>query len=182
MKNWPYIALFLWGILIALLLFRKPEIQPPKIEYRYDTVWVDVPVDVPVPYKVVCIHTDTIYKYITDTVLTDVDTAAILASYFAVLTYNDTIRDSQIAIYLQEKVSQNRIISRDLAYKWKLPTEIHTTFSNYIYAGLTGIYSPDGLQAFINLNYAGPKWTGWAGYDPLNRSIMIGAGYRLIKW
>jgi len=185
---WKYIALFLGGVLLSLILFtKKPEIVI-ETEYIYDTAVVKVPVEVPVPYQVVTNQfvTDTLFlwKYVYDTIPVDVDTAAILADYFKTIQYRDTIVNDDIDIFLNEDITQNRIAYRDLSYVWKRPTEISTTnyFGNYIYLGITPYYAADGLNAYGHITYAGKKWMGTAGYDPFQERIFVGAGYRIIRW
>jgi len=100
----------LWIIIVVGILFyffTRPVQTEIKIEYveKFDTVSVIDSVDRPVPYKVyIPGETDTIFQYY------DVDTLAILADYFAIRHYRDTLIDNESAfLYLHQTVHANML-------------------------------------------------------------------------
>lgn len=108
------------------------------IETRIDTIPGDsvpykVEVKVPVPYKVLELVT----------VPTVIDTMAILQDYFKTYFYQDTITDdTSMMVILSEKISQNRVIEREVQFQNLREISIVTNkvFNkkrNKVYAGLS---------------------------------------------
>ena len=117
-------------ILIAILILQQtcsPQPEPEvivKTEVTYDTLVREIPSYIPV-YKTKVVNTttvDTLYN----TTLIPTDTAAILADYYAVYEYNDTINDDSATIYIKDRISQNTILSRNVKYNIIYPI-INTT-------------------------------------------------------
>lgn len=96
-----------------------------------------------IPYPVVINSVPEIKETIHDTLWQNnpIDTLAILSQYFAVNLYSDTFRkDSSYVLILTEKVSQNRIINRNIALqnlreKQIIINNIVANNSNGIYVG-----------------------------------------------
>jgi hypothetical protein len=174
---------------IALVKCDKSE-TIIETEYVYDTTLINIETEVPVPYKITI--TDTIFIpyniHTSDTVILplEIDTMAILSDYYSKVEYRDTIEDESIKIFLNESISQNRIISRDLSYKWMKPTQVITydTKTNIIYGGLPFWQNiPSNTSSIlITLSYANEKMFGSVGYDPINSSFKVEAGLKLFKW
>lgn len=174
---------------IALVKCDKSE-TIIETEYVYDTTIVKIETEMPVPYKITI--TDTIFVpyniHTSDTVKIPqiIDTMAILSDYFAIVDYKDTIEDESIKIFLNESISQNRIISRDLSYKWMKPTEVitYSKETNIIYGGLAFYQNiPTSTSSIlITLNYSNEKMYGSVGLDPINRGFKVEAGLKLFKW
>lgn len=188
-KNTPILQLgiiFIAIIIVGTLLAKCDRSETiTEIKYIHDTTLIEIETEVPVPYEIRV--PDTIYLphpvYIHDTVeiAQNIDTAAILATFFEIVEYKDIIADESLIFYLNESISQNRIIARETSYKWMKPTQIieHKKYSTYIYAGLI-YYSPTGLAP--TLSYANRKLVGTIGYDPFNKSVFVGAGLKLFGW
>ncbi len=51
----------------------------------------------------------------------NVDTGAILKAFFSELTYLDSVDTDTLKIVLKEVISQNKIISRELTHRLKIP-------------------------------------------------------------
>ena len=117
------VVLFLLGLVFGAVGGVCKTIAPIPTEF------IEVPVEVPVPYEVV--KTDTIvkelteYVYNTDTIykiLTEFDTIKIteyVMAYFDTLYYSDTIKNEDLTAIVQDTVTQNRITSRQFKYQIK---------------------------------------------------------------
>ncbi len=124
----PYIIVIV--ILMIILFFQKtcggkkcpdcPEIDTiTKVDTVYNTVTIHSPIYTPVPYAVH--HTDTVI------IPANVDTAAILADYFAEYYYADTLMDDTIAwLVVYDYITQNKVQAREWAYKNRQPTQVIT--------------------------------------------------------
>jgi hypothetical protein len=87
-------------------------------------------------------------KYVTkvdiDTFSTPIDTAAILADYYAIRTYEDTQVLDSLDLTITDTVSQNQILGRKIAYNFTYPRKTikETIYINprefYVGLGLTG--------------------------------------------
>jgi hypothetical protein len=93
-------------------------------------------------------------KYVTkvdiDTFSTPIDTATILADYYAVRTYEDTQVLDSLDLVITDTISQNQILGRKIAYNFTYPRKTikETIYLNkrelYFGVGVTG--NPDQLQ------------------------------------
>jgi hypothetical protein len=111
---------------------------------------------------------------------------AILSDYYSKVEYRDTITDESIQIFLNETVSQNRIIDRDLSYKWMEPTEVITYIKNKntIYTGLIFYqHFPTNKSSIgFSVNYSNEKLSGTFAVDPWNKGVYVGGAVRLKSW
>ena len=179
------LLIFLSLLVFGSILNRCDKTQQQEIEYIYDTTKVEIIKEVPVPYKIYIVDTVRIVNYIsiTDTVYktAQIDTAAILSDYFKVIEYIDTVADESLKFYLNEKISQNRIISRKTSYQWLEPTQVITNETNMtIYAGLSFLQT-DKLTLMPSIYFANPKMYGVVGIG-LDKSFQIGAGLKILSW
>lgn len=126
---------------------------------------------VPVPYRVEAFNSlyDTVFML---KKIESFDTSAMPADYLSARHYSDTFGDSTYIIQLTESVSQNRITSRTLLYRYTGPTAI---IHNYpkpekwsLYAGAYYTTSP-GISASVTFK----GWQYEAGID-LNKRPMVG--------
>jgi len=144
--------------------------------YRYDTI------PVPVPYKVTeYVHTtstDTLYLHDSIMLTPIIDTALILSDWLKTRYYSDTIRDSRIAIMLDETVQFNRITERDFSYKILRPTEIHQPDLTSFYIGADA--NLNGIT--LNASYFHHRHGLELGYNPFDKTVHIGLKYKLIEW
>jgi len=93
-------------------------------------------------------------KYVTkvdiDTFSTPIDTAAILADYYAIRTYEDTQVLDSLDLTITDTVSQNQIVGRKIAYNFTYPRKTikETIYINQreLYFGLRGIGNLDQIN------------------------------------
>lgn len=87
-------------------------------------------------------------KYVTrvdiDTFSTPIDTAAILADYYAIKTYEDTQVLDSLNLTIIDTVSQNLIMGRQISYKLTYP---RTTITEKIYLVKRELYFGLGLTS-----------------------------------
>lgn len=123
-------------------------VDEPRIErdtvIEYVTIEKEVPVYVP--------KLKTVVKTRIDTFTTPIDTAAILAEYYAVKTYEDTQVLDSLDITIIDTVSQNQIMGRKIAYNFTYPRNIIT---EKIYVNKREIYYGIGLGGGAENNYFG---------------------------
>ena len=169
-----FLIAFALGALLVLLL-PKPEPPPPQVITLYDSVIVEIPIEVPTPYTVIeYLPGDTIYLPGDPA---DADTVAILADYYRKRIYQDTISDSAVNIFIDETITQNRITQRAVSYQMLLP---HTTIINeaetrrYLSGGIL-VYAGGDTAGFAPyLRLSGDKWNYLLGYDIFHSSVYLG--------
>jgi hypothetical protein len=146
-KNIQSLLIVVLIVIIFLLRNCSGPIEPTERVIRdtiveYVTIEKEYPVYVP---KV---------KYITkvniDTFTTPIDTAAILADYYAIRTYEDTQVLDSLNITITDTVSQNQILGRQIAYNFAYPRKTikETIYINQreLYFGLRGIGNMDQVS------------------------------------
>ena len=104
-----------------------------------------------------------------------IDSALILSDWLKTRYYKDTISNPDLSIYLNEEVTQNRIISRDVSYQIFRPETIIKKPVGSFYIG--GYLYNTGVVPYVQYNRS--NWSVSAGYDPINTRIFLGAGYRI---
>jgi hypothetical protein len=120
-----------------------------------------------------------------EVVLQHVDTAAILAAYFAHYFYADTLmNDTSAFIALSETVTQNSIVERNLMFQNRRPTAVITT---------TTVLPPPSAQkwqlyggAIVGKNVAAPvvqigynRWLFGTGYNLQQGGVVVEVGWRI---
>jgi hypothetical protein len=139
------------ALIITLIVLLKSD-KPPKIkevikEVPSEPIHDTIPVEVEVPYEV---KGDDIYHDTTIYVPTyvQVDTAAILQSFYVTNSFIDTIKlnNNQGFVYLNQTVSENKIASR----KWSAtvkpkivrePAPEPSPIKNQVFLGINGAIS-----------------------------------------
>ena len=130
-------SLIIIGLIIVIFLLREcrgdskgtptEPVKVVKVETKYDTIVETVPTYIPkyktrVKWKTKTIH-DTIEVH--DTI--PIDTASILEDYFKAYAYNDTLKEDSITLIIDDIISQNQIMSRNIKYSLVYPTTIIQT-------------------------------------------------------
>jgi len=142
-------------LVVVILLMRscsgKSEPVEPviitNVEVKYDTITEYVPEYIP---KLI-----TKVEYVHDTVVRTqpIDTVAILKDYFATYVYEDRQKLDSLNITIKDSVTQNKIISRSIAYDLIYPT---TTITKEIYLNNREFYYGLNLNGKSDqLNYLG---------------------------
>ena len=149
-KNIQSLLIVVLIVIIFLLRNCSGPVEPTERVIRdtiveYVTIEKEYPVYVP---KV---------KYITkvniDTFTTPIDTAAILADYYAVKTYEDKQVLDSLDLTIIDTVSQNQIMGRKIAYNFTYP---RTTIKETIYLNKRELYFGVGVTGNLNqLQYLG---------------------------
>lgn len=138
-------------LVIIILLMREcsggKTVTTPRIErdtvVEYVTVTKETKVYVPkIKY---------IIKTRIDTFTTPIDTAAILADYYAEKYYDDEQELDSLYLVISDTVTQNSIVGRQIRYTLKYPT---TTITEKIYINQRELYYGVGLD-MSTLNYFG---------------------------
>lgn len=125
---------------------------------------------------------DTIYGDIPDPVIiikevpADVDTSAILESYFSEKIYNDTILYyPELQISLTDIVNQNSLLDRRIFVNYQRPPmPKYNAFS--IGADISYMSVP------LYLSYRHKRMTYRLGYDFINKSLIGGFSFDLLQW
>ena len=138
----------IFGLVIVIILLQRcsgnhneTPTEPTiitKVETRYDTITKEVPTYIPKIVTKIVYNTDTL------NIVQPVDTAAILADYFATYIYHDIQDFDSLNIQITDSVSQNQIMARRVKYDLIYPTTVitQTQFINnrefYVGFGVTG--------------------------------------------
>ena len=112
------VFLFLLGLVLGWVVCNMTA-RPIPPEY------VEIPVEVPVPYEVRDTIVKELTKYVSNTdtitkIITEFDTIKIteyVTAYFDTLYYSDTISNEELTAIVQDTVTQNRITSRQFKYQ-----------------------------------------------------------------
>ena len=149
-KNIQSLLIAVLVVVIFLMRQCSGPIEPTERVVRdtiveYTTIEKEYPVYVP---KI---------KYITkvdiDTFTTPIDTAAILADYYAIRTYEDTQVLDSLDLTITDTVSQNQIIGRKIAHNFTYPRK---TIKETVYINQRELYVGIGITGDLNqLQYLG---------------------------
>lgn len=143
-KYFKNIQALLIAVLVIIILIQRSCSSPvePTERVIHDTIIEYVTIEKEYPVYVPQV------KYITkvniDTFSTPIDTAAILADYYAIRTYEDTQVLDSLDLTITDTVSQNQILGRKIAYNFTYPRKTikETIYINprefYVGFGLTG--------------------------------------------
>lgn len=138
-------------LIIIILLMREcsggKQTNTPRIErdtvVEYVTIEKETKVYVPKPYKV--------KVPLIDTFTFPIDTASILADYYAEKYYDDEQDLDSLKLVIIDTISQNSIIGRQIKYTLKYPV---TTIKETIYLNQRELYYGIGLD-ISTMNYLG---------------------------
>ena len=104
-----------------------------------------------------------------------IDTAAILAEFYAEKRYHDTIINKPyLKIELLDLVSQNKLLDRTIVYDYQPPK----VYSNALLVGAMLGHRHQSLY----LGYRRRTWEFRAGYDLYNRAFIVGVSKDLWQW
>ncbi len=178
-----YILFFILGGIFSLFIWDRFLTSDEIIEVRYDSIIYHIDsVKVPVPYETVkythTVTTDTLFLYDSIMLTPTIDSALILSDWLKTRYYKDTITNSDLSIYLNETVTQNRITDRDVSYQILRPETIIKKPVNSLYIG--GYLYNSGVVPYAQYNRS--NWSVSAGYDPINSKLFVGGGMKLYSW
>jgi hypothetical protein len=130
-------TLIIIGLVIVIFLLREcrgnksslptEPVTIVKVETKYDTIVKEVKSYIPkyvekIEWKTKTVH-DTVEIH--DTV--PIDTLSVLDDYLSARVYNDTLKEDSITLIINDIISQNRIMSRNVKYSLVYPTTIIQT-------------------------------------------------------
>ena len=140
-----------------------------------DPIPYAVRVEVPVPHDSFIVVNDTFYR--------NVDTAEILRKYFTMYFYSDTIRDSSFIAILNESITRNTIVDRQLfvqnlrAKQVIKNTTIPLTSTKWFISAGTTIGDKTGFM--LGGMYLNGKNAYGLGYDIINNNIQLSFNYKI---
>lgn len=178
MKQNGIIALTITGVVAILFLLwyfdPKDRFKSEPVLMRSDTTIINLP---PLSISLPPSQSPTIiYQPIPE----NVDSLAIIRDYFAIRQYNDSLENDTVKIVLNEVIGQNKVVSRKIDYRLKLPissvvNEYKIEKSRKLLLG--GFASVDSLGSSL---YFGGGYQNKqnqlfiAGYNPFVKSGMVG--------
>ena len=179
-----YIAI---GIGIGLLIKCEEEvITQTETIIKRDTVYKEV-------IKEDIQYVPTIREVVKEVLIpTEIDTVSILREYYMKYVYTDTIEIDSIGFaYIEDTISQNKFLSRNVSYNYNIPTIIDsiTTTITKTLPPKNEFYIGGMLQANKNNIGLGPNLTMKSkkkniytfGYDFLNKSIHLSVSKKIGK-
>lgn len=198
MKQFYKIGFYASLIVIAILLLNEQcSSGPGGTTSSIDTVWLpskDKPhtitltntVAVPKPYKVeVPTPGDTVWMPI---LKTKVDTAAILADYYLKRSYNDSISNDSVTIYLKENVCKNALERSYVGYRWKAPTmtikEVVLKEKQLLFLGVEPNVNLKQLEfgMYLSADFDIERALIGYGYDPYHKQHKFAVKAKLELW
>lgn len=167
------LLLFLAAIIgIYIDLRRSGVLSFSNNSYSSDTVIVNLPpqtINFPPGQPVTIIN---------QPVPTNVDTGAVLRAFFSEVTYLDSVDTDTLKIVLKEVISQNKIVSRELTHRLKIPiqtiTNVHSRPSMVMIGGM--VQSSDRMNLVGSVGYLTRRDLFiYGSFDPYNRAWGVGA-------
>ena len=107
-----------------------------------------------------------------------VDTGAILRAFFSEVTYLDSVDTDTLKIVLKEVISQNKIVSRELTHRLKIPIQTITNVYNRPSMVMIGgmVQSSDRMNLVGSVGYLTRRDLFiYGSFDPYNRAWGVGA-------
>lgn len=148
-----------------------PEIRSDTI-YKVDTIPREIP-NYPPHYIVIRDSIKVKDQHWMDSVLIayKVDTAAILADYYAEHFYQRNWEDTLLAVHMTDVIAENRPIRSSFSYQILRPQQVinnsvvNTTYTKYLYVGLGTTF---GMAQYVSLKLtlACPNYYFGLGYSP----------------
>lgn len=108
----------------------------------------------------------------------NVDTGAVLRAFFSEVTYLDSVDTDTLKIVLKEVISQNKIVSRELTHRLKIPIKTITHVYNRPSILMIGgnVTKTDQLSIQGSVGYLSKKDVFIYGtFDPSTRQWGVGA-------
>ncbi len=184
-----YILAFLFFMLIVFMKgcqYGKQHKKCPEIITNTVIIHDTVTHEIVSTYPHYINHTDTII-YI-DTVLQDVDTAAILKDYFATHISDNRWQDSLVIVDLKTYISENKLKNSIFNYRILRPQTITVNtvdnsihYNKYLLLGLN-VPLKDKNYETIECTFVAPKWYAGAGYMPNIKSFTAKAGINILRF
>jgi hypothetical protein len=187
------------GSVVVLLLFgggfwagratKKCPTITRDTTYVYDTTWY------PIYDTISYIRIDTL-ELPGDTTFPIVDTALILKDHFIKRGFAWEKKDTNININGYSVITQNKLISTEIKYKWLKPQTIINntidntiTYNRYLYGGVSIPIYPIKIDSVYNINYIGleaiyayPK--GYIGFEwqPYVKTYSLKMGIKILQF
>lgn len=135
--------------------------------------------ELPKPVEKICTDTmlldpPTIIVEVVCTPPEDIDTAAIIASYFARRVAADTITSEYAQVEIIDTITQNSLLGRQAVWTFYPPKEVSYSFSMGTTLGRNHLMTYGELQM--------DEWAFLGGYDWYNRGVVFGVKYRFKVW
>lgn len=168
--------LVLIAILIGLGIYI--DLRRSGVLFGSDTIVSSDTIVVNLPPQTIQLPPGQPINIVNNPVPQNVDTGAILKSFFREVTYLDSLDNDTVKILLKEVISENSIRSRQLTWKLKVPL---TTTINHInekkgqlyFGGIATVR--DGVSLAPSIGYKNKKdWYMFGSYDPWNKTIQGG--------
>ena len=177
-RNISFILIFATMSLFTIVIWQRQTIRElkkqPHFFAEYDTTIIEnIISDTIYPAPITLVNTVYQDRYFTDTVFTEVDTAAILADYHKIRTYKDILVNNDTLICeIEESVHRNALTDRRFNYSVNIPEKTITITQQIPQRGLYMNFNLMSTRKFnlgldANLMYINKK----------NRLINVGAMY-----
>lgn len=180
--KWSVILVIFIGLIWFYFKACHGSIKPEVVKVTYDTTYlkqtdtIRIPYQTLVPYKVVYTKEKVLHDTLETVELEKVDTARILAQYFATRFYSKTDNVQYGNVTVKDTVTQNRIIGRSIILNQNIPVVKETVTLTQP----KRIVLLAGVQAFGNKQYL-PYAAGITLDLKLKSDAMIGGGAYLTR-
>lgn len=167
------IAGLIIGILLTSLFRINPEVTTQTVYIR-DTM----------PREIIKPDIVTLVEKIQVPVPNDVDTAAILADYFARNIYERKWENEEVRIWVTDTLQWNKLIPGSLMYSILRPTAINTTTVRYNekYLTLEGILPvQDPFNPGVRFSYSS-RYIYSITFKPVTQGVEVGFGFKILRW
>ena len=169
-------------IVIGILVFaftRKSQIHTVIKEIPGDTVFTSVNI----PYDSLIYVFDTIIevKWLHDTAFLPTDTAAILADYMKIISY-DSIAiqdDTSMTIWAEAKVTQNRLYKFNAHTKNNRITTIVNNYHTKDYIGIGGVIGPNITAPMASYQWSKHEVGVGYNFNSDNKGVMLKYEYKI---
>lgn len=144
------------AVLVLIIIFQRGCQPSPttvekvitKIETKYDTAFVTKKTYVPKYFYKTVVNIDTFSV--------PIDTTEVLKDYYATYYYKDSLVNDSIKFYINDAISKNRVLTRDLSYSVRTTTNtvthVKSEKNRELYAGF-GL-----VGGKSSIDYIGPEF------------------------
>lgn len=184
--------LILLAVICSFLLFNQcGSGKKPDESHRIDTFYIkatnnyhNIPITIekPVPYKVEIPGT----PGATITIPSSIDSLEIIKDYFTKRTYNDSLMNDSVTVYLTEEVYKNELKRLKVGYKWKVPTmvirETKTEVKQLLFLGVEPYGNANQFGLFASGLFDTKKAAFGYGFDPFNKVHKVSIYGKINLW
>lgn len=162
--------------------FKNDKSHIDTVFVKSNDHWHELPVEVPVPYKVEVPGA----PGATITIPAVIDSLAVVLDYYSKRFYQDSLENDSIKLRLSVTTFKNKVIDWKVFYKWIAPTmvikETKTVERQLAFIGVDVFGNGQQFGVFPSLYFDTKRGMVGYGYDPINNFHKVGVYGKVRLW